>query len=131
MCSVVSLCAHCRFIGEYIQNVIVKNILSTVSQGSKCTRNVIAGFQYPLPPVSASLALQQAMLGTAEVLNSALRLIALVRVLQNTTAMHLEAVNSFITKAGDRESVQGSGGSSPAGGTDDGMYEGNEGDQYE
>src|SRR6266478_158020 len=48
---VVSLCAHCRFIGEYIPNVIVKNILSTVSQGSKCTRNIIASFQYPSPPV--------------------------------------------------------------------------------
>ena len=80
---------------------------------------------------SASLALQQATLDTAVVSNSALRLIALVRVLQSTTAIHLEAVDSFITKAGDRESVQGSGGSSPAGGTDDGAYEGNEGDQFE
>ena len=80
---------------------------------------------------STSLALQQATLDTAVVSNSALRLIALVRVLQHTTTMHLEAVDSFITKAGDRESVQGSGGSSPAGGTDDGAYEGNKGDQYE
>ena len=84
-----------------------------------------------IPIQSASLALQQATLGTAEVSNSALRLIALVRVLQSTTAMHLEAVDSFITKAGDRESDQGSGGSSPAGGTDDGAYEGNEGNQFE
>src|SRR6266478_1888790 len=84
-----------------------------------------------IPIQSAGLALQQATLGTAEVSNSALRLIVLVRVLQSTTAMHLEAVGSFITKAGDRESDQGSGGSSPAGGTDDGAYEGNEGDQYE
>src|SRR6266478_161726 len=52
MCLVVSLCAHCRFISEYIPNVIVKNILSTVSQGSKCTRNVITGFQHPSPPVT-------------------------------------------------------------------------------
>src|SRR6266478_6369995 len=37
--------AHCT------QNVIVKNILSTVSQGSKCTHNVISGFQHPSPPV--------------------------------------------------------------------------------
>src|SRR6266478_2122373 len=83
------------------------------------------------PTQSASLALQQATLGTAEVSNSALCLIALVRVLQSTTAIHLEAVDSFITKAGGRESDQGSGGSSPAGGTDDGAYEGNEGDQFE
>src|SRR6266481_6374613 len=57
MCLVVSLCAHCCFIGEYIPNVIVENILSTVSQGSKCTRNVIAGFQHPSPPVTVTSAL--------------------------------------------------------------------------
>jgi len=92
----------------------------TISKGNAST-----------PIQSASLALQQATLGTAEVSNSALRLIALARVLQSTTTMHLEAVDSFITKVGDRESDQGSGGSSPAGGTDDGAYEGNEGDQFE
>src|SRR6266478_10236360 len=78
----------------------------TISKGNAST-----------PIQSASLALQQATLDTTEVSNSALRLIALVRVLQSTTAIHLEAVDSFITKAGDRESDQGSGGSSPAGGT--------------
>src|SRR6266478_1747030 len=84
-----------------------------------------------IPIQSPILALQLATSDIAAVSNSALRLIALARVLQSTTAIHLEAVDSFITKVGDRESVQGSGSSSPAGGTDDGAYEGNEGDQYE
>src|SRR6266478_10083948 len=41
--------AHCT------QNVLDDNILSTVSQGSKCTRNVIAGFQHPSPPVRVTV----------------------------------------------------------------------------
>src|SRR5712691_10180647 len=72
-------------------------------------------------------ALQQVTLGTAEVSNAALHLIALVRVLQSTTVIHLEAVNSWIEEVGGRESDRGSDGRSPAGGTDDGAYEGNEG----
>src|SRR5712691_8064518 len=83
-----------------------------------------------LPIQSASL-VSQATLGTAEVSNAALHLIALVRVLQRTTAIHLEAVDSWIEEVGDRGSDQGSGSGSPADGTDDGGYEGNEGDQYE